>query len=106
MPMMSCIDCKRLTANGSRCQACTVAKARAKDRARVRLSPTQRGYNGEYRRNRKTLLATTDICWICGRGGADSADHIIPLSRGGSNDLINLRAAHLLCNKGRGNRMA
>jgi 5-methylcytosine-specific restriction endonuclease McrA len=33
-----------------------------------------------------------------------SIDHIVPLSRGGSNDLTNLRVTHWICNVARGNR--
>ena len=44
-----------------------------------------------------------DVCWLCGRAGADSVDHVIPLSWGGSDDLVNLRPAHLRCNQRRGN---
>lgn len=44
-------------------------------------------------RNRK-LLAASDICHICGQPGADSIDHIIPLARGGSEDVSNLAPAH------------
>ncbi|NBW15562.1 MAG: HNH endonuclease, partial [Caulobacteraceae bacterium] len=39
------------------------------------------------------------ICWLCKRNGADSVDHVIPLSKGGDPlDPANLRAAHLKCN--------
>jgi 5-methylcytosine-specific restriction endonuclease McrA len=33
-----------------------------------------------------------------------SVDHVLPRSRGGSDDLSNLRPAHLRCNAGRGAR--
>jgi 5-methylcytosine-specific restriction endonuclease McrA len=42
------------------------------------------------------------ICWLCGRTGADSADHIVRVRDGGSDDLANLRAAHWSCNRERG----
>ena len=35
-----------------------------------------------------------DECWLCHQGGADTIDHIIPLSHGGTDDLDNLRPAH------------
>lgn len=44
-------------------------------------------------RNRR-ILATSDICHICGHGQADEIDHVIPLSRGGSEDSTNLLPAH------------
>jgi 5-methylcytosine-specific restriction endonuclease McrA len=42
------------------------------------------------------------ICWLCGRKGADSVDHVVPRSEGGSDQLNKLRAAHLSCNSSRG----
>ena len=39
------------------------------------------------------------ICHICGLPGANSADHIIPHAKGGSDDPTNLRAAHMTCNE-------
>ncbi|KKO87262.1 HNH endonuclease [Corynebacterium ulcerans] len=56
-------------------------------------------------RIRKQVLETYgDICHLCGRPGADSADHIIPRSRGGKDELDNLRPAHGRCNSSRGNK--
>lgn len=44
------------------------------------------------------------ICWLCGQPGATTADHILPRSLGGTNELDNLRPAHHRCNSARGNR--
>ena len=41
-------------------------------------------------------------CWLCGELGADSADHIVRVRDGGSDDMANLRAAHWSCNRQRG----
>lgn len=60
--------------------------------------------NRRYRRNRAALLAKSDICWLCGKPGADTADHIVPYGDGGSDDLSNLRPAHRSCNSKRGKR--
>ena len=38
------------------------------------------------------------ICWLCGQGGADSVDHVIPHSKGGTDGYENLKAAHMKCN--------
>ncbi len=46
------------------------------------------------------------VCWLCGLPGANSADHVLPVSRGGAtHDPANLRAAHYSCNSKRGNRI-
>jgi len=48
-----------------------------------------------YKRNRRALLEANDVCVICGHGGADEADHIIPVARGGDRmSLDNLQPAH------------
>lgn len=47
-----------------------------------------------YRKARAWLLAESDVCAVCGHLGATTADHDIPLSRGGSNALENLVPAH------------
>lgn len=60
-----------------------------------------------------TLATYGRVCWLCGHDGADSADHVLPRSRGGSNRVENLRPAHHhpctscgeRCNTKRGNRM-
>jgi 5-methylcytosine-specific restriction endonuclease McrA len=41
-------------------------------------------------------------CHLCGRPGANSADHIVPRSKGGGNLLTNLEPAHRACNRDRG----
>ena len=35
-----------------------------------------------------------DTCWLCGIDGADTIDHVVMISQGGTNDLDNLRPAH------------
>lgn len=60
-----------------------------------------------WKRLRLRVLEQSDICWLCGQPGADTVDHIIPLSvaphLGESPD--NVAAAHRSCNSSRGARM-
>jgi len=56
---------------------------------------------------KKNLIRKTygKVCYICGGTPADTIDHVIPLSRGGSNDLSNLRPACYKCNLEKGDKI-
>ena len=73
--------------------------------ARTRRSPApreaqppevRRGRRGRpWRRARAAVLARSTVCWICAHEGADSVDHLVPLSQGGDPlDPGNLAPAH------------
>lgn len=51
---------------------------------------------------KRVLIRDAYICALCGKGGADSADHIVPRARGGTHDMANLQAAHSWCNSRKG----
>jgi 5-methylcytosine-specific restriction protein A len=53
---------------------------------------------------RVAVLQIDPVCWLCGGVGADSIDHVVPRSLGGTDELDNLRPAHRACNARRGNR--
>ena len=36
-----------------------------------------------WKRLRASILAESDVCWLCGRPGADSVDHLVALKDGG-----------------------
>ena len=63
-----------------------------------------------FEKNRRIILATQNICGICGQPIekeykyphplSATVDHIIPVSKGGHpSDLGNLQAAHRYCNR-------
>lgn len=93
-----CIEtgCPILT-EGTRCPA----HQQELDRARNAQPARQPRRTRAYRAN-----PSTGVCHICGKPGADSRDHVIPLAAGGSNTPDNIRPAHLACNSKKGYRVA
>ena len=73
-------------------------------------------HRAQFEVNRKIILATQDICAICGKPVdktlkspnpmSASVDHIIPVSKGGHpSDLSNLQLAHRACNRAKGTHL-
>ena len=84
-----------------RCPSCTRRDQQRRDAKRGTTSA--RGLGFAYQRKRQRILARDrHVCWICGRPGADSVDHVVPRARGGDDSDTNLRAAHSTCNASRG----
>ncbi|EXG80027.1 HNH endonuclease [Cryptosporangium arvum] len=58
-----------------------------------------------WKRARAYVLKHSRTCWICGHGGADSVDHIVPMALGGAPlDFANLAPAHMRCNSRKGKK--
>jgi 5-methylcytosine-specific restriction endonuclease McrA len=54
---------------------------------------------------RRIIRRDGGMCHLCNQPGADTADHLVPVSLGGAlYDAGNLKAAHQTCNRIRGNR--
>jgi 5-methylcytosine-specific restriction endonuclease McrA len=74
----------------------------------ARGSSSARGYDATYARNRKVILDAATHCALCGDPFApDEAihiDHRLPLSKGGTSELVNLQASHATCNLQKSNR--
>jgi 5-methylcytosine-specific restriction protein A len=114
MPNSICLDCRRLTGSvsASRCPDCAGRRATRRQASRPartnRPSARERGYDGAYRRARAHVLARQPWCGVCRHTGSPAnpltADHITPLSKGGTNDVSNLRTYCRSCNSRRGNR--
>lgn len=64
-----------------------------------------------YRHERQILINELKkrdgrICYLCGKQMTNSQmtlDHVLPLSRGGKNEIFNLRITHEICNVKKGN---
>ena len=91
--MRACIVCARpFTGPGSRCPQHAL--------------PSR---TGSYTRSAKKVVVSATRCHLCGQPFSDPsdpavADHVIPRSLGGSDDIANLAPAHRSCNGRRGNR--
>ncbi len=76
---------------------------RSKGASNIRLMTSP--YNDPiYKANRKQILSDgkATICALCGKAGANTADHIVPLMFGGDNSIENLQPAHQSCNSRKG----
>ena len=68
-----------------------------------RKNSTSATYNDPlYLKNRAQILKGDPICVWCGRLPATTADHLVAVAQGGSNDLENLVPACESCNRLRG----
>jgi len=56
------------------------------------------------RKKARVIRRDGGICHLCGRPGADTADHLIPWSHTHDDSMGNLKAAHDRCNRIRGDR--
>jgi len=64
------------------------------------------GYKGEYLKNRAVVLKDEPVCRICGIRPSTTVDHIIPKSKGGSDQRENLRGVCKSCHDKRSQRQA
>lgn len=67
-------------------------------------------HRNEFLKNKKKILASRDICGICGKPVdkrikypdplSPTIDHIIPIAKGGHpSDIANLQLVHFCCNR-------
>ena len=93
--------CMRLTRERYCAEHLAAGEALERERKRAysrrRGSRQTRGYDATYDRARKLVLAQSPHCARCG-APATEVHHVVPLSRGGTNDVTNLvplcRACH------------
>ncbi|WP_363326415.1 HNH endonuclease signature motif containing protein [Haloactinopolyspora sp.] len=90
----SCLGCGRLIQSGSRCGSCRRQRHTA-------------AYGGDWRRAR-AALAGIDRCARCGERGSPAnpltADHVVPVARGGTDDASNLQVLCRRCNSSKADR--
>jgi 5-methylcytosine-specific restriction protein A len=69
-----------------------------------RGSSTQRGYDSRWRRLAADAIHRHPYCTICDSTVDLTADHIVPLSQGGTNTMSNIRVLCRSCNSRKGGR--
>ena len=98
-----CLDCSRLITSGARCT----------DHARIyeqhrRPDRHARGYGADWVRLSQSIIErdyhTCQLQRLGCTGLATTTDHLIPKSRGGTDDPSNLVAACHACNSGKRDR--
>lgn len=98
-----CLDCGKLSRNGSRCETHQRQKEAEWDRPKAARKKATGQYSGDYKKRARIIRENAQYCWICG-GPVDlydpmQADHIVP---GDPNSP--LAPAHRSCNAARGNK--
>lgn len=102
-----CLGCRKPTTRpGSRCSNCAPAWTRQRDQRRGTV--VERGYDSEYQKARAAVIRAQPWCSAPGcmhPGSPDNpltADHVVSLALGGTNDLANLRTMCRFHNSQRG----
>lgn len=84
--------------------------------AKVIRTDKMPGHRAAYEKNRKKILATQNVCGICGKEIdmtlkypnplAACVDHVIPVAKGGHpSDIKNLQLAHWRCNRQKSDKL-
>ncbi|MFI1520636.1 HNH endonuclease [Kitasatospora cineracea] len=106
-----CLNCGALTRNPSRCDPCQATWQARQDQ--LRGSATQRGYDSQWQRTARRAVAAHRQQygdWCPGHGvpahpSSDlTADHVVPLSKGGASTAENTLVLCRGCNARKGNR--
>lgn len=103
-PARPCLDCGKLTRNGSRCEA--HAQIKQQQRERARGTKVQRGYGPGWSRLSAATIKAQPYCSICLTEGSAAnpltADHILAVRDGGTSTTGNLRTLCRRCNSAKG----
>jgi 5-methylcytosine-specific restriction protein A len=97
LSMKPCLDCG-VPASGSRC------RRHQREYERRRGTPAERGYDETWRLNVRVAITAQPFCSSCRSTTDLTGDHIVPLSRGGTNRADNIRVLCRSCNSRKGAR--
>lgn len=95
MKLRSCLGCGSFTETRY-CPDCEAERPKRK--------PFTQRYPDWPKTKKAVIKRDNGVCWLCDDlDPADTADHVIPISKGGTHDMGNLKAAHKRCNNKRNN---
>jgi 5-methylcytosine-specific restriction protein A len=97
-----CLNCGRVTTNGSRCPECGARHEAGQEARRVRGTRTERGYGNDWLRISREAIRLQPWCSICFATGDLTGDHIVPKKSGGGDDPRNVRVLCRACNSRKG----
>ena len=91
-----CLDCGTLMDGGTRCRSCRAVVERR------RGTPAQRGYDARWYALSQGARQQQGWCSQCGATRDLTADHVVPLARGGANSWDNVVVLCRPCNSAKG----
>lgn len=97
-----CLDCGEPTSS-SRCDPCSIERARRYNRRRG--SATARGYGYDWQRLSAKARRLQPYCIDCGSTEDLTADHVVPKGLGGPSTMSNVVVRCRSCNARKGARM-
>lgn len=91
------------------CGVCNVCRAkkrsRRRSRAKARAKELDRMRKKAHKKKKLVRRVYGKWCYLCREKIGDTIDHVIPLSKGGTNDIENLRPACYDCNWQKGDKI-
>jgi 5-methylcytosine-specific restriction endonuclease McrA len=102
------INCRALTAEGKPCKnkAKTHKNNLCNTHAKKLIARERKVFSAQERRN--IIKTYGSVCYLCQREinlrTLWHIDHVVPFSKGGSDDMENLRPTHKVCNELKGSK--
>ncbi len=75
-------------------QPCPVHERKPWQGSRRRDRLRKRSGSREQKLANAVMIRDSGICHVCGQGGADEVDHVVPLAEGGADDFYNRAPIH------------
>jgi 5-methylcytosine-specific restriction endonuclease McrA len=91
------------------CGICDVCRSKSRSgrrsRAKARQKANDRLRKKAHKKKKQIIKLYGKWCYICHDKIGNTIDHVIPISKGGTNDISNLRPACYQCNYEKGDKI-